>query len=91
MLWDVTPIRFMEQQERKSRKDYMASILQLLEGILLSKNEASVESALHGLGHLQLHHPDEVSKIISSYLRKRPDISPTISVYARAAMRGLVQ
>jgi hypothetical protein len=66
-------------------------IFEVLEQILTLPSPACRESALHGLGHLQLYHPQRVRRIIDDFLRACPTISPTLRLYARRARSGTVQ
>jgi hypothetical protein len=49
-------------------------------------------SALHALGHVASDYPDRVAALIDGFERRHArTVSPTLSAYADAARRGLVQ
>ena len=98
MLWDVTPINFFRTTEHRLTPEATAAsrpmaeaVFSVLEHALHAENIASVESGLHGLGHMACDWPSEVNAIIDLYRRRRPNHDPRILTYADLARRGLVQ
>ena len=88
MLWEMSGLTWMPKQPGF---DFLADpVLEVLAFVLRSPNEACVESALHGLGHLQHHFPDRVPALIDSFLKDRPNLSPELYAYAGHASRGQV-
>lgn len=68
-----------------------AAVLRLLERLLTLAHDACRESALHGLGHWQLHYPAAVRRIIDEFLARTPQLTPDLHAYARRARSGAVQ
>lgn len=62
--------------------------LQVMEQSLALPNIAVQEGALHGLGHFAGGYPDEVRKIIESFLNRSPALAPQLLAYATRAIRG---
>lgn len=89
MLWDVSPLSYWENHNNKQL--YYTAIAGVLEAALTSENPACVESALHGLGHIECHCPDKVSKIIGAYLSRNVFVAPELRRYAQNAATGNVQ
>ena len=90
MLWDVSPLTYWEGNPEGPA--FHAAILELLESTLMSRHTACVESALHGLGHMQLYQPEQVDRIVSKWLSSGLSAVPSSLVpYARAARIGHVQ
>ncbi|MCC6536024.1 MAG: hypothetical protein IT162_00635 [Bryobacterales bacterium] len=92
MLWDVTPLGYWAN--RAHREEFNAALLKALSVVLLLRNDACVESALHGLGHLAadagLH---RVRAIVVEFLARRAhgDLRPELRRYAEHAAYGCVQ
>ena len=90
MLWDVSPLVYWEGNPEGPV--FHNAILELLAATLRSRNMACVESALHGLGHIQLYQPEQVDRIISQWLSSNsPAVPPPLVSYAKAARTGNVQ
>lgn len=84
MLWDVTPLDSMA----KKNADRHDALLDVLGDALRLPNEACVESALHGLGHLRGH---EAQVVIDRWLDGKPSVRPSLIAYARGARTGSIQ
>jgi hypothetical protein len=97
MLWDVSSLSHFRVDGRLSpsvRTEAMPeaeAVFSVIEGALYSENIASVESGLHGLGHMASDWPKEVEAIIDLYQRRRPNHDPRLLHYADLARVGLVQ
>lgn len=89
MLWDVSPLAYWERRENKLV--FYDAIVDVLESVLPSGNPACVESALHGLGHIQRYFTDRVVKVITAYERRGVFVSPGLKQYAQLAKTGRVQ
>lgn len=89
MLWDVTPLAFWDKDPNK--KYYYAAIAGVMEKALYLSNPACIESALHGLGHIQDQVPDRVRQIIDGFLKKRNFSRPELVHYANNAKKGYIQ
>lgn len=90
MLWDVTPLACWDKKHPDS-KHYYAAIAAVMEKALRLSNPACIESALHGLGHIQDETPDRVKQIIDSFLKKRKFGRQELVRYANNAKIGYVQ
>ena len=98
MLWDVTPINGFRTvvnrlypEVRDAVSPIAKAVFSVLEQALYAENIASVESGLHGLGHMACDWPKEVNAIIDLYQRRRPNHDPRLLHYADMARLGLVQ
>lgn len=89
MWWDLFPS--WGHPEDPARHEEDQTVLQILEGILSIPSEACRESALHGLGHWQLHYPEAVQQIVDEFLATKSAMSPPLREYALAARTGCVQ
>lgn len=88
MLWDVTPLSYWEADENKEL--FYSELLSVLRYALGSSNAACIESALHGLGHIQLYRESQVTPIIQAFLRSNPKLRPELRQYAENAAVGCV-
>jgi hypothetical protein len=88
MLWDVTPLSYWEAD--KSKDVFYGEVLSVLQYALGSPNPACVESALHGLGHIQLYRASQVTPIIQAFLRRNAKLRPELRQYAENAAVGCV-
>lgn len=88
MLWDVSPLGWWRNHHDATR--LYAAVLAVLDFALDSPNDACVESALHGLGHLHLERPVDVPTIIARFRQRRTTIRPELAGYAAAAATGCV-
>jgi hypothetical protein len=86
MLWDVTPLAYWE--DRGNKELFYGAVLEVLESALECENEACIESALHGLGHLQLYCKNQAPAIISRYLKQHPNLRRELVQYASDAALG---
>lgn len=81
MLWDLPPPGG-EGVERE--------LVSMLGDVLFVRHGAVQESALHGLGHLQLDFPVEVATVVDRYLSSDRPVSDAMRAYAARARRGEV-
>jgi len=89
MWWDAICLYGgMDHPDRDRIND---AVLSVMEQTLTLKEEACLESALHGLGHWGQYTPEHVHQIIERFLVERFDISDRLRAYALQAMRGMVQ
>jgi hypothetical protein len=98
MWWDVTPINFyrtvvnrLDPEVRDDVRPIAEAVFSVLEQALYAENIVSVESGLHGLGHMACDWAKEVNAIINLYQRRRPNHDPRILRYADLARHGLVE
>jgi hypothetical protein len=89
MLWDISPLGYWEASREK--ETFYPAVLEVLEYALASRNIACVESALHGLGHLRLYRPREVTPMIADFVRANPGLRPELLRYAENAAAGCIQ
>ena len=66
-------------------------IFEVLSCALKQTNLACVESALHGLGHLEMYHPERTHRLIEGVLQTRSDLPAELKAYAKNALEGYVQ
>ncbi|MGB0716510.1 MAG: hypothetical protein ACPGXK_11560 [Phycisphaerae bacterium] len=89
MWWDVIPV--YGGMDCAGHRELGAAVLRLFDRVLREiQVESCVESVLHGCGHWYRYYPDDVERIISSYISRRPKISAWLRCYAEAARRGNV-
>lgn len=88
MWWDVIPICGEPDNKLRRKKD--KPVLGVLQQILSLNSLACQESALHGLGHWHPEYPQQVNKIIDSFLAKHRRMRPELEQYAIDARRGYV-
>jgi len=99
MLWDVTPIPYVNRQV----PDALAACVEVLEFALHSSNDACIEGAVHGLGHLLTICRELAKPVIHQFLATTMDfdalpqdreasglrpIRKELRHYARQARRG---
>jgi len=84
MFWDIAPIV-------PRREDTVREVLKVLEATLALDSAACQRAALHGLGHWQYAAPDEVRRIIRSWLEGHPQAPDELRAYAVQASAGAVQ
>jgi hypothetical protein len=89
MLWDVTPLSYWEGQNEKEA--FYDEVLDVLSFGLGCRNIASIESALHGLGHIQPYRKEQVASIVRAFIRNNPDMRPDLKHYSENAAIGYVQ
>lgn len=88
MLWDVAPIAWWEDDP--DRAMFYDAILNVLEPILYSSNDACVEGALHGLGHIKFYTDERVPAVIGRFLGQRRDLRKELVEYAQACATGFI-
>jgi hypothetical protein len=86
MLWDVSPLSYWEGEPQK--RIFYRIVLKVMESALFLDHPACVESALHGLNHLQPHVPVQVRRVIGDWIQGRDALAPALRSYAAAAMHG---
>ena len=87
MWWEV--ITWGWPKHDPDAKRLNAKDLDVMETVLRLPNPACQESALHGLGHM-VRRSSRAQAIIGQFLAK-PDVSPDLEAYARAALSGCIQ
>lgn len=90
MLWDVTPLGWWSDGDNERMAPMADAIFSVLQHGLSSRNDASVESVLHGLGHFKHRYPREVEGLIDRFLAKRKDVRNELRRYAEAARTGCI-
>jgi hypothetical protein len=88
MWWDIIPIA--GNPDEPARREFDAAILQVLESTLHLDSLACQESALHGLGHWQMHYPARVGEIIDRFSMGHPHLPEKLQQYMMAAYTGYV-
>lgn len=86
MLWDVTALAYWPKEDEGEAVPQ--AVIELLSGVLDSPNDAVVESALHGLGHLAS--PPRRAEVIGGMLERRPALRPELRKYAEACSLGCI-
>jgi hypothetical protein len=88
MWWDI----FVIYGERKdpSVEPLNRACLAVMEKTLTLSNIATLEGALHGLGHFGIYYKEECERIIDEFSARRKDISEELRRYALAAGSGCV-
>jgi hypothetical protein len=87
MWWDMFPTRGGDEVEpelRESSLDTMAAMLTL-------PQELCQLSALHGLNHWYVNHPERVRAIVDSFLDRAVSLTSRVMDYAATARSGLGQ
>ena len=88
MWWDILPLS--GQPNNPERRKLDQEILGVLESTLQIDSIACRESALHGLGHWQIYYPQQVAKIIDTFLQSQKELPEPLRAYAMNANRGCV-
>lgn len=86
MLWDVSPFDLMARES----DDRLQALLGVFEATLRNANEACIESALHGLGHLGGRARKKSQSLIDDWLDGLPQVRPALLEYARQARSGSI-
>lgn len=89
MWWDLLPLDGSWEEGRPPEPIH-AEALAVLAEILEISHDACRESALHGLGHLVLFHPEAVH-IVEAFIERSPDLRPELLAYAEQARTGYIQ
>jgi hypothetical protein len=88
MIWDMDCVEGAAMWEQF---DYLVdTCFDVLAVALDCRSGACRVSALHGLGHLAMYHPQRVEQIVDSFMRKR-NIPQWLREYGEAARAGYVQ
>jgi hypothetical protein len=87
MLWDVTPFDVMAVQTQPR----LEALIEVFTATLRLSNDACIESALHGLGHLGGPGRGKAQTVIDDWLNEGPQVRPELIAYARAARGGCIQ
>lgn len=74
-----------------SRAEEDNEFLGVMADILNLQSVACQESALHGLGHWQMHYPVIVAKLIDEFLARNQQLRAELRQYALSAQYGMVQ
>lgn len=90
MLWDISPMGNCSQEAEATSQALLPAVLSVMEEALYLSNDACVESALHGLGHIALHHPQHAEEIIDRLLSKRTNLRAELVQYAQSARTGRI-
>lgn len=88
MWWDLLPLGG-DGDAGRPPDNLKAEALAVLAELLETPHDACRESALHGLGHLALDHP-EAALIIDRFIERSPDLRPELLAYARQARTGYI-
>ena len=88
MWWDIIPVN--GRPEDPTHRGMDQEILQVMESALQLNSIACQESALHGLGHWQLHYGSQVKEIINNFLRRNKAMREDLRLYALSARNGCV-
>jgi hypothetical protein len=88
MWWDLLPL-YGSWEEGRPPRPIDAEALVVLAELLEIPHDAVRESALHGLGHLALFHP-EATPVIDAFIERSPDLRPELLAYARQARTGCI-
>ena len=86
--WDETPVTWCERTPHK--EVIYPAVADVMRQCLNLNNASCVESALHGLGHLRMVHP-EAAGIVRHFLNTTQRTDPNLLRYAEAAERGRMQ
>lgn len=88
MWWDLLPLD-AQWEARRPPEPIHAEALAVLGELLAIPHDACRESALHGLGHLALFHPEAVP-VIDAFLAAPAGMRPELLDYARQARTGCI-
>jgi len=89
MLWDTSPLSYWEGQDNKDL--FYEAVVETLNAGLACKNIACLESALHGLGHVQPYYEGRVVATIRDFVRRNPKMRSELRKYAENAAIGYIQ
>ena len=89
MWWDSFPT--WGDPDNASCLERDTEILQVMQRVFSLDCMACQESALHGLGHWQMHYPEQTQRMIDDYLQRHKRLCAELRDYAMAARRGYVQ
>ncbi len=90
MLWDESGLDYWERVPGKER--FYAAVAGVLEQVLRIDHIACIESALHGLGHIQPHAHNEVKFALKGWPNHHKRCFPeALYAYAKEASHGQVQ
>jgi hypothetical protein len=87
--WDIFPKS--GQPENPASAEIDAELLAVMKRILALDSVACQESALHGLGHWQMHYPVFVREAIDDFLDRKNNLRSELRRYAQHARQGYVQ
>ncbi|MFM2269079.1 MAG: hypothetical protein RL757_2520 [Bacteroidota bacterium] len=91
MFWDITSLSVWNGLDQNKTEIYNKTIANIMKTSLHLTNPACVESGLHGLGHLTLHHAEIAVPIIDKYLQNKKNKNQSLINYAQAARTGMIQ
>jgi hypothetical protein len=89
MWWDLLPFDGPWDAGQPPEPIHVEA-LSVLADLLEIPHDACRESALHGLGHVALFHP-EAGRIVDAFIARSPDLRPELLAYARQARSGRIQ
>ena len=89
MMWDLDCIESAAMFP--GSEHLVGPILDVLSAALKCKSFECQKSALHGLGHLEDHHPQRVHLEIDRALNKKGHLKPALLNYAQDARKGAVE
>ncbi len=85
MWWDIFPCWGGSQSGEPEVQD---ALLGVMEESLSLPSELCQLSALHGLNHWHLHHPDRTRRVIDEFLSRVNHATPRVRQYAAVARSG---
>jgi len=88
MFWDIFQVSGRSKEPVYADLDH--ALLAVMQEILAQPSNACRESALHGLGHWQAMYPEEVAKIVDSFIADNPKLRPELRLYAERSRAGNV-
>jgi hypothetical protein len=88
MWWDLLPFDG-SWADGQAPRPIDTEVLAVLAELLAIPHDACRESALHGLGHLALFHPEAVP-VIDAFLDRSAGLRPELVAYARQARTGRI-
>jgi hypothetical protein len=88
MWWDLLPLEGSWERGRSPELIHVDTLTVLAE-LLEIPHDACRESALHGLGHLALSHP-EAAPIVDAFIERSTDLRQELLAYAKQARTGCI-
>jgi hypothetical protein len=89
MFWDVAV--FGGPPGEREGNLFEDAVLDVLEDTLYLEHAACQESAIHGLGHRVVRHPERAPAILDRWIRSGPLRDRRLRTYAEAARTGCIQ
>jgi hypothetical protein len=88
MWWESFPVHGHPEDPAFAAAD--AEFIDLMARMLELDSIPCQESALHGLGHWQVHYPDRIASLIESFLATHNTLRTELVRYARSAQVGAI-